>query len=142
MLAWDPTQANHITKIEMVQRRAARFIKREYSRQPGTVTNILKDLSLPTLETRRKIQRLCILHKSIHGHIAVKIPSVYMPRQNTTTRNYHPLKYININTATNTYKFSFFPRTIKEWNDLPYYLLEIKDPKSFKKELSTFINGK
>ena len=37
--AWDPHQENHIKKIEMVQRRSACFIKHQYSREPGSVTN-------------------------------------------------------------------------------------------------------
>ena len=40
--AWDPYQANHISKIEMVQRRSARFIKHQYSREPGSVTQLMK----------------------------------------------------------------------------------------------------
>ena len=123
--AWDPFQANHIKKLEMVQRRAARFIKKEYSKQPGTVTNILSDLNLPTLESRRKVHRLCILHKAVHGQAAIRIPPTFHLRQNSSTRNYHPKKYININTSTNVYKNSFFPRSIKDWNDLPDHLLEI-----------------
>ena len=50
--AWDPYQENQIKKIEMVQRRSARFIKHQYSREPGSITNILKYLKLPTLEIR------------------------------------------------------------------------------------------
>jgi hypothetical protein len=56
--AWDPYQENHIKKIEMVQRRSSRVIKHQYNREPGSVTNILTDFKLPTLEIRRKIKRL------------------------------------------------------------------------------------
>jgi len=41
--AWDPYQEDHIEKIEMVQR-SARFIRHQYSREPGSVINMLKDL--------------------------------------------------------------------------------------------------
>ncbi len=51
---WDPHQKNHINKIEMVQRRAARFIKRQYNREPGTVTRIMNELKLPTLKLGEK----------------------------------------------------------------------------------------
>ncbi len=42
--AWDPYQKNDIYKIEMVQRKAARFVTRNYSREEGTVTQILEEL--------------------------------------------------------------------------------------------------
>jgi hypothetical protein len=69
--AWDPYQENQIKKIEMVQRRSTRFIKHQYSREPGSITNILKDLKLPTLEIRGKIKRLCLFHKAFHHQIAI-----------------------------------------------------------------------
>jgi hypothetical protein len=39
-VVWDPYRQCHINKIEMVQRRAAHFVTSNYSREPGTVTNI------------------------------------------------------------------------------------------------------
>jgi hypothetical protein len=45
----------------MVQRRAARFIKSNYSRDPGTVTILLEQLELPPLSTRRKIACITLL---------------------------------------------------------------------------------
>ena len=45
-----------LKKIEMVQRRSAHFIKHQYNREPGSVTNILKDLKLPTREIRQKFK--------------------------------------------------------------------------------------
>ena len=46
--AWDPYQANHIKKIEAVQRRAARFVKSDYD-NCSSVNNILVELGWPTL---------------------------------------------------------------------------------------------
>ena len=43
----------------MVQRRAARFVVSNNSREPGTVTNIMSELQWPTLERRRTVSRLC-----------------------------------------------------------------------------------
>jgi hypothetical protein len=59
----------------MVERRAARFVTSNYSREPGTVTSILQNLGWPTLETRRQGARLILLYKIIHaiGTFTVKI---------------------------------------------------------------------
>jgi hypothetical protein len=50
---------------------AARFIKSNYSRDPGTVTTLLEQLELPPLSTRRKIARITLLHKAIHEKVAI-----------------------------------------------------------------------
>ena len=76
---WDPYRQCHIDKIEMVQRKAARFVTNTYSREPGTVTNILQSLGWPTLETRRKGARLILLYKILHGEA----------RSATQTRQHH-----------------------------------------------------
>jgi hypothetical protein len=60
--------------MEMVQRRAARFIKNNYSRDSGTVTRLLEQLELPPLSTRRKIARITLLHKAFHEKVAIPIP--------------------------------------------------------------------
>ena len=52
---WDPYLKGDTDKLEKIQRSAARYIKRDYrSRQEGCVTEMLKDLGLPSLEERRR----------------------------------------------------------------------------------------
>ena len=71
---WDPHLQKHIYQIEMVKRRAARFIKHEYSRDPGIVTSILQELELQALQERRKTSRLLVFHKIIHQMVAIPLP--------------------------------------------------------------------
>jgi hypothetical protein len=59
---WDSYRQCHINKIEMVERRAARFVTSNYSREPGTVTSILQNLGWPTLETHRPGAWLILLY--------------------------------------------------------------------------------
>ena len=131
-------QENHIKRIEMVQGRSARFIKHQYSRELGSVTNILKDSKLPTLEIRRKIKRLCLFHKAFHHQVAINIPD-YIKQQNRTTRQYHPWKFRNVKISSNTYKYSFFPRTIKDWNNLPSHWLNMDDIEAFETSLTSYL---
>ena len=42
---WDPSHQKDIDKLENVQRSASRFVANNYSKTPGTVTNILNDLN-------------------------------------------------------------------------------------------------
>ena len=49
---WDPYRQEQIDSVEAVQRRAARFIKRDYKRT-SSVTEMLQSLDLDLLEDRR-----------------------------------------------------------------------------------------
>ena len=47
------------------------------------------------------------------------IPYCYLPNPAPlNTRANHPHKLQHYQTNSNVYKFSFFPRTVPEWNDL------------------------
>ena len=128
---WDPYRQKHINSIEMVQRRACRFVTSNYSREPGTVTNILKKLEWPTLELRRKAARLTLLYKATHGEAAVNIPT-YVTKPSRTTRQYHKDRYLRLSTSTDAYQNSFIPRTIAEWNNLPDQVIQATSTDCFK----------
>ena len=95
----------------MVQKRAARFVTSNYSREPKTVTSILHNLGWPTLETHRQGARLVLLYKIIYGEAAVNIPD-YIMRPSVLTRQYHQDRFSRVSTSTDAYKYSFIPRTI------------------------------
>ena len=63
---WDPETKHNISKLEMVQRKAARFVMGDH-RTTSSVTSMLDELNWPTLERRRKIGKLTVLFKGIHG---------------------------------------------------------------------------
>ena len=138
--AWDPHLQKHIQQIEMVQRRAARFIKSNYTRDPGTVTTLLEQLELPPLSTRRKIARITLLHKAIHEKVAIPIPS-YIIKPTRTLRFHHAKRYIQIRPKKDVYKYSFFPRTIRDWNQLSDELLDIESSEEFKSRLTKLYYG-
>lgn len=135
--SWDPYHKQDIQALEMVQRRAARFVTRDYNRQPGSATKILSDLQWPTLAERRKVARLTLLHRAIHGNVAIDIPT-YFKHPLRTTRNFHELRYTNPQTSSDVYKYSFFPRTIVEWNMLPSEILETTSTNIFKNKVSKY----
>ena len=133
--AWDPYTSKHKSQIEMVQRRAARFVTSTYSKEPGTVTKILKDLEWPTLEKRREVSRLTLMYKLLHGQAAIQLPT-YIQRLSPRTRLYHPERFRQMTTHKEVYQASFFPRTIVNWNALPVELLEAHTLEAFKGGLS------
>ena len=69
-IIWDPYNQSDIDRLERIQRSAARFITRDYrSRQEGCVSKMLQELDLPTLQERRRQQRLTFLYKVVKGHV-------------------------------------------------------------------------
>ena len=136
---WDPFQTGDIAKLERIQRQAVRFIKRDYtSRQPGCVTEMLREYQLPPLQERRKQQRLTTLYKIAEGHIPALSAKNYLTPFNANKRKikaktfpgfqttnivqkytYNNSRgYIVPDSNTEQYHSSFFVKTIAEWNEL------------------------
>ena len=70
---WSPYTQKNIKKIEMIQRRAARWTLDNNTRQ-ASVSEILTHLGWRSLEQRRNDSRLCLFYKIIHGLVAVDLP--------------------------------------------------------------------
>jgi hypothetical protein len=63
-IIWDPYTKQEITKLESIQRRGSRFITKDYkSREEGCMTEMLNELNIPTLQSRRQKQRLIFFYK-------------------------------------------------------------------------------
>ena len=134
--AWDPHRKYQVNCLEMVQRRAARFVTRTQGTDEGCVTRALNHLQWPTLESRRKVARLSLLHKTLHGKASVAMPSYVTHKPDLRTRGSHPMKFLTIQSNCDEYKNSFWPRTIREWNKLPPAVLDINNTELFKTKLT------
>ena len=128
---WDPYTVCDIQRLEAVQRRAAQFVTNNHKRTEGTVTNILKDLQWPSLEQRRKTNRLAIMYKIQNDQIATPIPQ-YLHRQMTQTRQFHPQRFCIVAIHSETYKHSFSPHTIKDCNSFTPSMYDAKSQVVFK----------
>ena len=82
-----------------------------------SVTTMKQTLKWPLLQERRFVNRQCMLYKSINDQSALKIPPYVDRPTRVTRRSATSLKFINSN--TDVYKYSFFPRTIRGWYHLP-----------------------
>ena len=111
---WDPYHVGDISELEKVQRRAARWVLNDYGRF-SSVSLMLDQLKWPTLQIRRKLSRLQILHKIHYQQLSLQIPHYYLPKTRPT-RQYHHLHYILPTSSTTAYQNSYFSRTINEWN--------------------------
>ena len=135
-IVWDPYRAYQKAWLEQIQRRAARFVTNTHSREEGCVTRALEHLRWPTLEARGRVARLTMMYKTFHNHAAVDIPEYVQHQTYTKTRYSHPMKFIPIQTSCDTYKFSYWPRTIIDWNNLTPMILESTSVNSFNTAVS------
>jgi hypothetical protein len=133
--AWDPHNKNLTHALEMVQRRAARYVTGNYSRVPGSMTAILQQLQWQTLEERRQHQRLVMLFKIVNNLVAIRAAS-YLNAPGRTTRNAHEGSFMQYSCRKNTFKYSFFPRTVVDWNHLPTETVSLTDIDAFRHALS------
>jgi hypothetical protein len=76
------------------------------------------DVSLDTLEIRRKKIRLTMMYKIINNLIDIRAEE-YLTKPTRQTRSSHSLKYQQFSASTDYYKHSFFPQTTSIWNTLP-----------------------
>ena len=132
---WNSHHTTSINKLEMVQRRAARYATNRF-RNTSSVSDMLESLQWESLQSRRAKIQLIMLFKIINN--LVDIPAAdYLTPAPSKTRSNHSKKILQPHTRTDTLKYSFFPRTTRLWNSLPAAVAEASDLVSFKRGLCT-----
>ncbi|XP_076462125.1 uncharacterized protein LOC143294633 [Babylonia areolata] len=114
---WDPNSDKLITTLEKVQRRAARFVTNRY-RNTSSVTDMLTLLEWPVLQRRRRCARLAMLHKVLNDQACVSCTDLKRQPQSGRRSN-HNQQLQRFLCRTDYRKYSFFPRTVVDWNSLP-----------------------
>ena len=109
-----PHHKDQIHKIEMVQRRAAPYTTNCF-RNTSSVSSMIYQLQWESLESRRSKIQLTLFFKVIHNLIDIP-PDNYLTPSTTRTRSTHSKKYRQFSPSTDSFKFSFFPRTLPLWN--------------------------
>ena len=113
-----------------MQRRAARFVTNRYH-NTSSVSNMLTNLNWPSLQIRRTRSRLIMFYKIINNVVAIQPPPEIIQTVNTITRQgIHT--YRHISTSKDSYKYSFFPRTVIQWNLLPVEIHSAASVDTFK----------
>lgn len=131
--AWDPYTKQNINELERVQKRAARFVSGNYDFRKSTTT-IRNDLRWPPLENRRKYLRLCLLYNIFQGRTGIDKDMYIKPPTYVSHRTDHSMKIREYRCRVNIFKYTFFPKTIHDWNDLPDHIVTAP-PSSFSTHL-------
>ena len=135
---WNPYSKKDINRVEMIQRRAARFVLKRYHHR-DSVTSMLQQLEWESLEKRRQAASLIMMFK-IHTNAVAINPALYAtPMLATNTRQYHPSRYQIIPARVLLYQNAFFPRTITWWNALPASLLTSSSVEAFRGAVTSYI---
>ena len=116
--AWDPYTKGNVKKLEMVQRRAARYVLNQYN-NASSVSEMLQGIPLQcdTLEERRERNRLSIFYKIHHWQTGIETVK-YLKPLDRVGRHVNDIAYEVPFAHTDYYKVSYFPRTVREWNFL------------------------
>ncbi|MEL7079500.1 MAG: reverse transcriptase family protein, partial [Cyanobacteria bacterium J06582_2] len=118
---WDPHQDTLKQEVERVQKRAARFVTKNYNYNPGSMTTILNSLKWKTLEKRRETNSLILFYKGLKGK--ARIPVDELVSRANRGRNQREMMFEVPYARTDAYKNSFVPRTVRVWNKLPYEII-------------------
>jgi len=106
-----------------------------------SVTSLLQQLQLESLEERRKIQRLAFMYKILNGQVAVPATSVDHTLSSRPSRgaNANQQKLVTVRSYTENYRQSYSIRTVKDWNSLSQSVMSASSLALFKSRLSSHV---
>ena len=93
-------------------------------RNTSSVSYMIYYLQWEALESRRTKIQLTLFFKVIHNLIDISADRLYLIPSTTRTRSIQSKKYRHFFPSSDSFKFSFFPRTVPLWNSLPAVLAE------------------
>ncbi len=131
---WNPYTQTQIRKIEMVQRRAARFVTGRHH-NTSSVTDMIEHLQWDTLECRRVKASVTMLYRIVNDLVDIPADD-YLIRAPTRPRSANNHQYRKTQTSRLYHQKSFFPRAIDEWNRLPSSVVNAPSLVSFKQGLA------
>ena len=98
-------------------------------------------LNWNSLEHRREYLPLIECYKIVFGLNGLDFNDYFEPCRSKMTRANHQYKIQTKSARANCFKYFFFVRIIKPWNNLPNHLFEgVISVKGFKSRLETFMN--
>ena len=129
---WSPYLIKDIVALEKVQRRASRLALRQ-KRGEMSYEQRCSLLKWQTLERRREF--LSLVQCYIFGIEHLSFLDFFEFVNSMRTRANHDYKlYLNC------YKYSFFIRIVRKWNDLPGYIVHAESLSVFKTRLKNYLN--
>ena len=103
---------------------------------------MLNELGWKNLEERRRETRLTLLFKLTHNEINIPTEGIITPLANLHGTRLQTMqnKFSLITSTIDSHRYSFFPRTIRDWNELPTSTASCSTIETFKRELKAGAN--
>ena len=114
---WDPLTKRNTNKIELVQRRCARYVTGNIDRTTS-VTSLLKSLNRPTLEERRRQNTLAVMYLILHNQTVIHWQSIHNKCSSCT--RVHSCPHFAPFCKKHVYASSIYPRISKDLNNLTF----------------------
>ena len=123
---WSPHLAKDIHEIEKLQRRASRIALGQ-RRQEMAYEDRCKILKWNSLERRREFLSLVECYKVVLNLNGLNFSEYFKTCGSTKTRSNYQYKMQTKLENLNCYKYSFFVKILKFWNDLPSNVVNCHD---------------
>ena len=123
---WDPHNQRNINKLEMVQRRAAWFVKGDYSRTSSY------SYAIWSLQQRRMQSKTVMLYRVIQQLVSIPITPFLI---SATALRGHNIRFLIPQYTVNVHLYSFFPSAIQIWNQLLPSLVSTPSLETFSEQL-------
>lgn len=137
-IVWDPFTVTSISKFEKIQCLAVWFIfnKYQWTDSPSQLCALSE---LPTNQARTKYERLKYLYLVINHHVHIRYADYFDILHSETSRHCHSMFVRAPAVHTDSYKYSFFPRAINEWNSLADEAVSCSSTDLFIKHIAHFL---
>lgn len=135
-IVWDNCSNEESDLLEKVQIEAARIIT---GLRKGTSHNKLyTELGWETLKVRRRKSKLILLHKSLNGETPEYLLDEILLHLNENMHyNLRNNRFFNLPSCrTSSYKNSFYPSVLDQWNQLDVDIQNLQSGAMFKKQIS------
>lgn len=116
VVIWDPFTKSNIEKLERIQKKALRFTYNLYGH--SSISELIKKDIFPPVTDRNRACRLKFLYQLVNGYYRINTTHILTPSTGYATRNRHSQAIMPLKQRVNSFKYSFFPRTINDWNNL------------------------
>ena len=136
---WDPYTAKLRDSLEMIQRRAARWVlgRQGCRYYRASVSEMLEHLGWVSLERRRVEARLAMMYKMQNGLVKLDTSHIFVPMTGMA-HSAQPHKVIPPqHESVLPHQFSFFPWTARQWNSLDSNIALAPSLKTFKQRVHT-----
>lgn len=131
--SWQPKLKKDVLRLEKVQRYYTRTAYKKCYMKPEPYKERLKKCNLESLEFRRKVSDLSMVHKILHKKTSID-PSKHFTR--STRHRFNSLQLLMRHHSSKT-QHNFFVRTINVWNSLPDTIVTAQKTESFVNQLTS-----